>query len=110
VHARVARAFCWPAGSLAWASYRAGPLGLAQEIRAELDPAQKIKKKTEKNMGGVSGPAGRIPFILFSFILIYGQTNHFFILENFKKIMDPFEFICRSLVFFFRVFHCIFDL
>jgi len=51
VHARVARAFCWPAGSLAWASYRAGPLGLAQEIRAELDPAQKIKKKTEKNMG-----------------------------------------------------------
>jgi len=48
VHARVARAFCWPAGSLAWASYRAGPLGLAQEIRAELDPAQKIKKKQRK--------------------------------------------------------------
>jgi len=31
-----------PAGSLAWASDRAGPLGPAQPLWAELDPAQKI--------------------------------------------------------------------
>jgi hypothetical protein len=35
----------WPAGSLVWTSDRAGLLGLAHPIQAELDPAQNKKNR-----------------------------------------------------------------